>query len=212
MSVNSKMTAIADAIRSKTKKTGTLTLDQMATDIAAIDTSKPEQAKTATPSLSRQTISPDNGKVLSGVTVEPITASLLTSLDSDFKAENIAEGVDMFGVVGTMAAGGGAAVETCTVEITSDSAARILVLAHSHLATDGKVSTSYTDYGTGVGSANISLENVVCGSLIYVSASSSWLSCRISNNVRMFNHSHYNTFEAPTTANSIGTIYFYDDD
>ena len=65
--------------------------------------SKPEQTKTATPSLSQQTISPDSGYALSGVTVEPITSDLLTSLDSDFKAENIAEGVDMFGVVGTHA-------------------------------------------------------------------------------------------------------------
>lgn len=40
MSVNSKMTAIADAIRAKTGGTSTLTLDQMATDIAAIDTSE----------------------------------------------------------------------------------------------------------------------------------------------------------------------------
>ena len=67
--------------------------------------SKPEQTKTATPSLSQQTISPDSGYTLSGVTVEPITSTLLTSLDADFKAENIAEGVDMFGVVGSMSGG-----------------------------------------------------------------------------------------------------------
>lgn len=40
MSVNSKMTAIADAIREKTGGTSTLTLDQMAVDIAGIDTSE----------------------------------------------------------------------------------------------------------------------------------------------------------------------------
>ena len=72
--------------------------------INALPAAKPEQTKTATPSLSQQTISPDSGKVLSGVTVEPITSTLLTSLDPDFKAENIAEGVNMFGLVGTMAA------------------------------------------------------------------------------------------------------------
>lgn len=38
MSVNSKMTAIADAIRGKTGKTDSLTLDQMATEIAGIET------------------------------------------------------------------------------------------------------------------------------------------------------------------------------
>lgn len=82
--------------------------------------SKPEQTKTATPSLSQQTISPDSGYALSGVTVEPITSDLLTSLDSDFKAENIAEGVDMFGVAGTHAGGGGGSVETCTVAFSSN--------------------------------------------------------------------------------------------
>lgn len=118
MSVNSKMTAIADVIRSKTKKTGTLTLDQMATDIASIDTSKPEQIKTATPSLSQQTISPDSGKVLIEVTINPITAALLTSLDADFKAANIAEGVNMFGLVGTHA--GGDKFATGTVNVLSN--------------------------------------------------------------------------------------------
>ena len=38
MSVNEKMTAIADAIRGKTGKTDSLTLDQMATEIAGIET------------------------------------------------------------------------------------------------------------------------------------------------------------------------------
>lgn len=40
MSVNEKMTAIADAIRAKTGGTDKLTLDQMAADIEAIDTSE----------------------------------------------------------------------------------------------------------------------------------------------------------------------------
>jgi hypothetical protein len=38
MSVNSKMKAIADAIRNKTGKSDVLTLDQMPTEIAAIET------------------------------------------------------------------------------------------------------------------------------------------------------------------------------
>lgn len=143
MSVNSKMTAIANAIRGKTGKTGTLTLDDMARDIAAIDTSedldevldeqdsiieqiqialegkavKPEQTKTATPSLSQQTISPDSGYTLGGVTVEPITADLLTSLDPDFKPENIAGGINLFGMDGTRPAG----AKVATGQITSSS-------------------------------------------------------------------------------------------
>ena len=66
---------------------------------------KPEQTKTATPSLSQQTISPDSGMVLSGVIINPITAALLTSLDPDFKEANIAEGVNMFGRIGTHKSG-----------------------------------------------------------------------------------------------------------
>lgn len=66
---------------------------------------KPEQTKTATPSLSQQTISPDSGKVLSGVVINPITAALLTSLDADFTAANIAENVNVFGLIGSLKSG-----------------------------------------------------------------------------------------------------------
>ena len=86
-------------------ETNNLDLTSILETVEALPDAKPEQTKTATPSLEQQTISPDSGKTLSGVTVEPITSSLLTSLDSDFKAENIAEGVDMFGVSGIYAGG-----------------------------------------------------------------------------------------------------------
>lgn len=120
---------------------------------------KPEQTKTATPSLSQQTISPDSGKVLSGVTVEPITSTLLTSLDPDFKAENIAEGVDMFGVVGTMTAG--ANYDTCTVELKHGRQVRYL-WAEVPIVTNGVVS-----YEVHEREANdITINNVLCGSLL----------------------------------------------
>ncbi|MBE6948749.1 MAG: hypothetical protein E7456_02770 [Ruminococcaceae bacterium] len=48
MSLNSKMTAIADAIRSKTGITETLTLDRMATEIAGIETEPVLEALTIT--------------------------------------------------------------------------------------------------------------------------------------------------------------------
>lgn len=117
------LTLVGDSIRAKGGTSAKLEFPNgMKAAVEAIDTSKPEQTKTATPSLSQQTISPDSGKVLSGVTVEPITSTLLTSLDSDFKAENIAEGVNMFGVAGTHA--GGAAMETCTISFTGENTFR----------------------------------------------------------------------------------------
>lgn len=71
------------------------------------DPEKPTQSKSATPSLSAQTISPDSGKVLSSVSVAAITKELLASLDTDFVAENIKKDVDLFGLIGTLAGGGG---------------------------------------------------------------------------------------------------------
>lgn len=61
-----------------------------------------QEAQTITPSLSEQTIA--SGRYLTGTqTISAITKELLASLDSDFIADNIAEGVDLFGLVGTLA-------------------------------------------------------------------------------------------------------------
>lgn len=80
------------------------------------EAAKPEQTKTATPSLLQQTIVPDSGKTLSGVTIEPITSTLLTSLDSDFKPENIAKDANLFGLVGTHEGRGETAYATGTAK------------------------------------------------------------------------------------------------
>ena len=53
-----------------------------------------------------------NTAVYGGIKEEDITAELLQSLDPDFKADNIAEGVDLFGLVGTLS---GAKVATGTL-------------------------------------------------------------------------------------------------
>lgn len=66
------------------------------------------QSKSATPSLTVQNITPDGGyDGLSSVSVDAVTGALLSSLDPDFVAGNIKENVDLFGVVGTFAGGGG---------------------------------------------------------------------------------------------------------
>ena len=70
------LTAIADAIRSKTGKTAALTLDQMPTEIDGIETGGsggPLQAKTAYHSHSEQIIAPDEDYYgLVSVTVKPV--------------------------------------------------------------------------------------------------------------------------------------------
>lgn len=57
-----------------------------------------------------------NTRVGGGIRKEDINAELLQSLDPDFKADNIAEGVDMFGLIGTFA--GGVKMATGTVTAT----------------------------------------------------------------------------------------------
>lgn len=73
------------------------------------------QTKTVTPTTSSQNVTPDSGfDGLSKVTVNG---------DANLKAENIAEGVSIFGVAGTHSggsSGGGASVEMCTGEIVVD--------------------------------------------------------------------------------------------
>lgn len=71
--VNEKMTAIADAIRSKTGKTGKLGLDAMATEIASIETGSGESIPTQQKTVDIVTngthvVTPDAGYALSSVT------------------------------------------------------------------------------------------------------------------------------------------------
>ena len=64
-------TSIANAIRTKLGVQTTYTPAQMSTAIASIPTQKPEQTKSVTATTSQQTVTPDTGKVLSSVTVNP---------------------------------------------------------------------------------------------------------------------------------------------
>lgn len=57
------------------------------------DPQKPEQSKTVTPTAAGLTVSPDSGKVLSSVIING---------DSDLTANNIRNGVNIFGVTGTL--------------------------------------------------------------------------------------------------------------
>lgn len=78
------------------------------------------QSKNAVPSLSEQIISPDDGKDgLADVTVAPVTKELLATLDADFVASNIKDGVSLFGLLGTFSGGGGT-TETWTFTMDDD--------------------------------------------------------------------------------------------
>lgn len=66
-----------------------------------VEPDKPDQVKTANPSTSSQTITPDIGYELASVTINPVTSSI----DSNIQAGNIKKDVTILGVTGTMEQG-----------------------------------------------------------------------------------------------------------
>ena len=143
MSVNSKMTAIADEIRTLSGTTDSMGLDAMASTlntentnffsnlttqddlIAQIQTALADkasagsadpvlQSKTVTPSADEQIITADSGyDGLDTVTVEG---------DVNLVAENIVSGVSIFGIAGSASTGGsgGSSAQTAIVTVTID--------------------------------------------------------------------------------------------
>lgn len=93
------MTASADAIRAKTGGTAKIPWDETTGLASAIEgiTFK-TQSKSVTPKASSQTIKPDSG--YNGL------SQVIVNGDSDLIAANIAKGVNIFGVTGTLESGG----------------------------------------------------------------------------------------------------------
>lgn len=122
MSIKSKIQSLITAANAKTEHSDTTLTGAVQTLIAGYgqgggggsEGSNPVLvSKTVTPALTDETYYPGTGEDgFSSVKVNKITGSLLNSLDSDFKAENIKSGENLFGVVGTYSGEGGGSGET----------------------------------------------------------------------------------------------------
>lgn len=156
-------TAIANAIRGKLGVQTTYTPTQMSSAIASIPTQKPEQTKSVTATTSQQTVSPDSGKVLSSVTVNPqVHSATYTptgySNANDMGAQNNYRYVDTSGYQPTsitpsdsspvavssggiyQMGGNGYAIESQPTSITPSNSSPVF------LATDGIYKTSSSGY------------------------------------------------------------------
>ena len=105
--ISNAKSSIASAIAEKgvTVPSGTL-IDGMPTLIGQIQTGITPSGNIAlTPSTSAQT--GIDVSTYATASVDAITKELLASLDADFAAENIKKDVNLFGLVGTLAGGGG---------------------------------------------------------------------------------------------------------
>ena len=81
------------------------------------------------PTLEEQTNNVEN---FSNAIIDPITSTLLNQLDSDFVAENIKKGVDLFGLLGTLEAGGSNATEPYIEENYGSDLRLTAAVLHGH--------------------------------------------------------------------------------
>lgn len=134
-----------------------------------------QAAKTVTPTTSNQTA------VASGVYT---TGAITVKGDANLKAENIAEGVSIFGITGTHSGGGSGGgsgeVATCTIEIVNNTIGKMM---ESHITMIWFIAYENGEYKGYSGNngyndilppnfdwsaQTITINNVVCGSMMYL--------------------------------------------
>ena len=124
-----------------------------------VGSSVPKQvAQTITPGTADKTIA--SGRYLTGT--QTIKG------DSNLKAENIKQGVSIFGVAGNYegSGGSGGAVETCTVVLdASSSSYRPYYYSYTTVDDNGNITGAAVEANS---ATDVTLNNVVCGSVVTV--------------------------------------------
>ena len=108
------------------------------------------------------------------------------------------------------AGGGGGGVETCTVTITQSGNSNISLCAT--IIENGQI-TTYGEYL--VSGSTLTIEKVLCGSLVYLYSSLYSVPGFRLSNMDFVTYSNgnrcYDAVKAPTEANTVGTVTIYDD-
>ena len=92
------LTDLADTIRTKKGTSALINPQDFASEVASIDTAKPETSANVVPSISAQTIYPSAGETFNVVNVSEVTSAI----DANIQAGNIKSGISILGVSGTL--------------------------------------------------------------------------------------------------------------
>ena len=111
--------------------------------------------------------------------------------------------------IANKAAGGGGSINTCTVILSPDSDAEIGEIAYTVLAANGEITCSF-ESDLSISGTSRTLENVVCGSLVFVWATGVSLGVNVAGLELVDFYAGF--FKAPTTAGATGTITFIGED
>lgn len=238
MSVNSKMTALADEVRELSGTTAKLGIDAMTTNVqsangeVASQTTLLAQAiaalegktaagggsaapvlqnKTVTPITSPQTVTPDRGyDGLARVTVNAIPSNYEDVADeTEVYTDSLGELESVINSLPEAGGDGGASVDTCTVILKDMNDCTYPYFYSIPIYQDGNV-TSVSATFTEPG-FEITIPNVICGVEFFIHI---YIYDYIFEGgaTLIYNNSDKYIIKAPTTPGAIATLKFYGDD
>lgn len=186
---DSTLTNIANAIRAKTGSTAALTPAAMDEALNSVPT---QAAKDVTPSVADQTA------VAKGVFT---TGAVTVKGDANLKAENIAEGVSIFGVVGSHK--GGADLQTCTLEWVASDPQWVFGVPEHFVCVykDGAAVYEGVDPTPGV-----AVPNVICGSYVFAPADLMYQEVCVTNVVEDYRYAEYAVYKITAQQGETATI------
>lgn len=156
-----------------------------------------QAAKTVTPTESSQTAVASGRYTTGAVTVGAIPSEYIVG--SEITAQDTLISNILTALEGKAAGGGGASVKTCTIILNADSDAYITRCGYTWVSDNGDTTSSHLTL-PGTKGEDITLNNVVCGSFVYVQAGGASLGLSASPEIELYNVFYPICFKAPTTS------------